>query len=180
MRMWQFAEVTTLNGGSPGDPQQIQFDRWDFSDAAVIEPLAVLGTTPPTVFFAKCHQRGLYAISASVEFDQQINVAPEGVGIAILERNAATFAGPATMVHPGDPIGGLGQTGMYSITLIRSYPPIWVAETTDLLAPAEPEFGMAVSVISGDATTDTFFANMEVHLLQEYDYEVIPDAGGGS
>jgi hypothetical protein len=173
-RMWQY-NATTIIDGSTGDGDPLNFDRWESSDPSVFDHGGITSGSPSTIQVCEAKQRGLYAITVTISFfDTPTLTEDQEVSIAIHETGgSSSYTSPPVVIHPGQPLAGDNSTGHYQMTIIRSYPPIWIAETTAALAPAIPRWRINAAVLNGDATVKTA-AMAEFHLLQAYDYESVP------
>lgn len=165
-RMLAFNVTNTVTNNNP---TTMAFDIWENEDAAVFDP-TVIGGTPDTVQNVAVLARGLYAITFQVQFT--VTVTTGGIGLSIEERAAGTYTDSPSATMPPQPLANDDAAGYYYTTLIRSYPPIWVFDTTDALAPALPNWHFNVMQTSGSTKT-AFFAMVEIHQLRAFDYETL-------
>ena len=110
----------------------------------------------------------LWAITVMVE------LSPAGTwtgtwGMA-MEDTGATLMSPPGVIFPCGEAPGDASSGFFSWTHIQSFPPIWAEQTTDTLAPDLPNARFTLSNNGGsDVTID--YAMLEIHCLQQLDYE---------
>lgn len=164
-RAYQFAQSNVITNNSDAF---IRFDRWQTSDAAIMNSNGWIAGTPDYIDTVDCKVRGLYAVTL------QVNFTPWGTAggeIAFsIEDAGATYTEPPTVSMVASAKAGDGSTGFYSWTHIQSFPPIWSEQTTDTLAPDLPS--MKFKMFNRESRTiTTGLAMVEIHLLYAFDYE---------
>lgn len=163
---WNAALQTVANAND----DYITFDRWQTSDATIIDGGAWIAGSPDVITTADFKVRGLWAITVMVE------LSPAGTwtgtwGMA-MEDTGATLMSPPGVIFPCGEAPGDASSGFFSWTHIQSFPPIWAEQTTDTLAPDLPNARFTLSNNGGsDVTID--YAMLEIHCLQQLDYEVV-------
>lgn len=146
----------------------ITFDRWQTSDATIIDGGAWIAGSPDVITTVDFQVRGLWAITVMVE------LSPAGTwtgswGMA-MEDTGATLMSPPGVIFPCGEAPGDASSGFFSWTHIQSFPPIWTEQTTDTLAPDLPNARFTLSNNGGSAVTIDY-AMLEIHCLQQLDYE---------
>ena len=159
------------NTMGPTQEDRIFFDKWQTSDPAIFVPLIAAGT-PDVMYGIDCMVRGLYAMTVMTDFDPWVGGTTEIMGFSV-EDTASTFTSAPVNMQPTSGLAGDNSSGMWSWTHIQSFPPIWHEQTADTLAPDKPS--LCFNFYNGRSiNVDLFMPMVEVHLLQAYDYEVLP------
>lgn len=159
------AATQTINNANDG---YITWDRYQTSDSTKIDFGGWTAGSPDTFTIVDFKVRGLWAITVMVD------ISPAGTwtgtwGIA-MEDAGGTFTAPPGTIWPCGEAPGDNSSGFFSWTHIQSFPPIWIDQTTDTLAPDLPSARWTLSNNGGSNVTIDY-AMLEIHLLQELDYE---------